>query len=58
MIQKYDYSDCKRFFNGNKRFHRIPSSNTILRVLVRIETKVLENVFAEYARSTFKNKLE
>ena len=36
----------------------IPSSDTILRVLARIETKVLENVFAEYAKSTFKNKLE
>ena len=36
----------------------IPSSDTILRVLARIETKVLENVFAEYAKSTFRNKLE
>ena len=36
----------------------IPSSDTILRVLARIETKVLENVFAEYARSTFRDKLE
>ena len=51
-------NDCKRFLNGDKRFHRIPSSDTILRVLARIETKVLENVFAEYARSTFKSKLE
>ena len=51
-------NDCKRFLNGDKRFHRIPSSDTILRVLARIETKVLENVFAEYERSTFKSKLE
>ena len=36
----------------------IPSSDTILRVLARIETKVLENVFAEYAKSTFKSRLE
>ena len=41
-----------------KKIEKSPSSDTILRVLARIETKVLENVFAEYARSTIKSKLE
>ena len=34
----------------------IPSSDTILRVLARLETK-LENVFVEYAKATFGDKL-
>ena len=41
-----------------KKIKKSPSSDTILRVLARLETKVLENVFAEYARSTIKSKLE
>lgn len=45
-----------------KRYLELPngisSSDTILRVLARIETKVLKNVFAEYAKSTFKSRLE
>lgn len=41
-----------------KKIEKSLSSDTILRVLASIETKVLENVFAEYARSTFKSKLE
>ena len=35
----------------------IPSSDTILRVLARLETKELENVFVEYAKATFGDKL-
>ena len=35
----------------------IPSSDTILRVLARIDAKQLEKVFIDYARETFGKKL-
>ena len=35
----------------------IPGSDTILRVLARIDTKQLETVFIEYARETFGKKV-
>ena len=36
----------------------IPSSDTILRVPARLGTKELENVFVEYAKAAFGDKLE
>ena len=36
----------------------IPSSDTILRVPARLETKELENVFVEYAKATFGDNFE
>ena len=36
----------------------IPSSYTILLVPARLETKELENVFVEYAKAAFGDKLE
>ena len=36
----------------------IPSSDTIFQVPARLEAKELENVFVEYAKQTFGDKLE
>ena len=48
--------------NALKKYLRleneIPGSDTILRVLARIDTKELENAFVKYAKETFGNKVE
>ena len=53
QIQFYATINEKALRKYLKLENGIPSSDTILRVLARIDTKQFEKVFIEYARQTF-----